>query len=307
VADRRVFRFIGVTPSNSAMNAIFPRWAALLGLDDVALQPVDLPLDTWPERYRAEVLAIRADPSCTGALVTSHKVRLLAAARDLFVSLDDDAELLGEVSYVANRSAGLAGGATDRVAGGRALADFVPPRHFERTGGHVLCVGSGGAGLAIAAHLLTQGSTDRPVRVVLVGRTEARLAACRSVLARLGVLDSVTFACHEDPRRNDALLSALPAGSLVINATGLGKDRPGSPISDAGRFPERGLAWDLNYRGELRFLAQAREQAASRALVLEDGWRYFVHGWAEVIARVFDVAIDDAILRQLATAAEPAR
>ena len=47
---------------------------------------------------------------------------------------------------------------------------------------------------------------------------------------------------------------------MVVNATGLGKDSPGSPISDAATFPNGGIAWDFNYRGELLFLEQALSQ-----------------------------------------------
>ena len=83
----------------------------------------------------------------------------------------------------------------------------------------------------------------------------------------------------------------LSPGSLVINATGLGKDAPGSPLTDAARFPERGIAWDLNYRGDLVFLDQARAQASRRALQVEDGWTYFLHGWTQVIAEVFHIDI----------------
>ncbi|KEP73786.1 hypothetical protein HR12_37330 [Microbacterium sp. SUBG005] len=49
-------------------------------------------------------------------------------------------------------------------------------------------------------------------------------------------------------------------------------------------FPQNGVAWDLNYRGDLVFLDQARAQADARALQVEDGWTYFVHGWTQVIA-----------------------
>jgi shikimate 5-dehydrogenase len=83
----------------------------------------------------------------------------------------------------------------------------------------------------------------------------------------------------------------LKPGSLVINATGLGKDAPGSPLMDAGVFPERAVVWDLNYRGDLVFLDQARRQQRERSLRIEDGWTYFIHGWTQVIAEVFDVAI----------------
>jgi hypothetical protein len=89
------------------------------------------------------------------------------------------------------------------------------------------------------------------------------------------------------PEDNDAVLAQLAPGSLGINATGLGKDAPGSPLTDAGVFPSEAIAWELNYRGELVFLDQARRDATQ----VEDGWTYFIHGWTQVIAEVFDIAI----------------
>jgi shikimate 5-dehydrogenase len=96
------------------------------------------------------------------------------------------------------------------------------------------------------------------------------------------------------PEDNDALLAQLPPGSLVANATGLGKDAPGSPLTGAARFPEDGFAWEFNYRGDLVFLEQARAQAAAKRLNVEDGWTYFIHGWTRVVAQVFDVAIPES-------------
>ena len=93
------------------------------------------------------------------------------------------------------------------------------------------------------------------------------------------------------PADTDAVVAGLRPGSLGINATGLGKDAPGSPLTDAVRLPERGIVWDLNYRGDLVFLDQARAQQASRSLQIEDGWTYFIHGWTQVIAEVFHIAI----------------
>ncbi|MFV2082838.1 MAG: shikimate dehydrogenase, partial [bacterium] len=93
------------------------------------------------------------------------------------------------------------------------------------------------------------------------------------------------------PEENDSLLAGLPPGSLVVNATGLGKDAPGSPLTDAAHFPERGFAWDFNYRGDLVFLDQAQAQSDGKSLTVEDGWVYFLHGWTRVIAEVFDIAI----------------
>jgi shikimate 5-dehydrogenase len=48
------------------------------------------------------------------------------------------------------------------------------------------------------------------------------------------------------------------------------------------------VAWDLNYRGDLAFLDQARAAGHVR---VEDGWVYFLHGWTQVIAEVFDLEI----------------
>ena len=78
---------------------------------------------------------------------------------------------------------------------------------------------------------------------------------------------------------------------MVVNATGLGKDSPGSPISDAAIFPDGGIAWDFNYRGELLFLEQALSQKKNRSLTLVDGWDYFVIGWTQVIADIFELDI----------------
>jgi shikimate 5-dehydrogenase len=93
------------------------------------------------------------------------------------------------------------------------------------------------------------------------------------------------------PEDNDALVGALAPDSLVINATGLGKDAPGSPITAAARFPAHGYAWDFNDRGELVFLDQVRAQQEARGLTIEDGWVYFLHGWTQVIAEVFQIEI----------------
>ena len=96
---------------------------------------------------------------------------------------------------------------------------------------------------------------------------------------------------------------------MVINATGLGKDAPGSPITDAAQFPERGFAWDFNYRGNLVFLDQARAQAQTRQLTVEDGWVYFIHGWTRVIAEVFhvDIPVNGPVFDDISRIAKEAR
>ena len=78
---------------------------------------------------------------------------------------------------------------------------------------------------------------------------------------------------------------------MVVNATGMGKDSPGSPVTDNGLFPRDGVAWEINYRGELDFWHQAMAQKEARNVSVEDGWLYFVHGWTQVIAEVLHLEI----------------
>jgi hypothetical protein len=49
--------------------------------------------------------------------------------------------------------------------------------------------------------------------------------------------------------------------------------------------------WDLNYRGDLIFLDIAQAAPAESHVRVEDGWIYFMHGWLQVIAEVFDIEI----------------
>lgn len=305
-AERPTLHFIGVTTAGSSIMRVFPAWAAHLGLADAAIAGIDLPLNAEPEAYRAAVRFLKADPLSRGALVTTHKLDLFAACRDLFDRIDPLAELMAEVSCLSKPSLskpGLSkpGGATltasakDPVTAGLTLDGFLPPRHFADTGAELLVLGAGGSALAITWHLTRpERGADRPARVIVTDREAGRLRAVRQMHAQLGhgIPVEAMHVTGTGTSETDARLWALPPGSLVVNATGLGKDRPGSPLGDAARFPERGIAWDLNYRGALDFLAQARRQQAARAMQIEDGWRYFIHGWSQVIAEVFAIPID---------------
>ena len=105
------------------------------------------------------------------------------------------------------------------------------------------------------------------------------------------------------PADNDRTLASLKPHSLVVNATGLGKDAPGSPLTDAAIFPADSLVWEINYRGELDFLHQAERQREARRLTIEDGWEYFIHGWTQVIAEVFHIPIEGETLARLSALA----
>ena len=105
----------------------------------------------------------------------------------------------------------------------------------------------------------------------------------------------------------DELVMDAPPRSLVVNATGLGKDRPGSPIGNSTVFPEASEVWEINYRGSLDFLHQAEAQQSGRGLRVHDGWRYFVHGWTHAVEEVFDVPMTPDLVGELAALAEGVR
>jgi shikimate dehydrogenase len=86
--QRPTFYFIGVTTGKSAMMRLFPLWARALGRPEVGIEGVDLKLHDEPEAYRRAVAQIKYDPLSVGALVTTHKIDLLTAARDMFDYLD---------------------------------------------------------------------------------------------------------------------------------------------------------------------------------------------------------------------------
>lgn len=284
--------FIGVQTAGSSSLRLFPVWTEVLGIRGARLVGHDLPLAAEPDRYRAAIDHIASDPGIRGALITTHKAGIHAAAADRFDELDELAQLCGEISCVSKRAGRLVGHAKDPVTAGRALDQLIGADHFARTGGHVLCLGAGGAGVAIAAHFLTRAPAP-PERIVLTDTSAARLDGARRMRERVGAITpEFATALAADTAQ---LLAALPPGSLLINATGLGKDRPGSPLPAGVPLPREAIAWELNYRGELEFLQQARA-AGLRSF---DGWLYFLHGWSEHIAQVFDRTVPPELFEQL--------
>jgi len=280
--------FIGLTTGRSSIMSVFPAWAEFLGLVECRIAGIDLPPHAPVEAYREVVDSIKADPRAAGAVVTAHKIDLLNACRDLFDELDHNAQLLGEVSAIGKRNGRLVGMAKDPLTSGLALNAFLPDDHWRRTGAEACILGAGGAAVAVAVHLLAEEhGANRPARIIITDRNAWRLEEVKGM--RLG--EGIELRHCAMPRENAAAVNHLPSRSLVVNATGLGKDAPGSPLTDEAIFPESGYAWDFNYRGDLLFLTQARAQQVGRRLHVEDGWIYFIHGWAQAIAAIFYIEV----------------
>jgi shikimate 5-dehydrogenase len=294
-AKKPTMYFIGVTTTKSMIMRVFPAWAKHLDFGDCQLKGIDLDLHDSPERYRVVVDFIKRDPLSIGALVTTHKIDLLHAARNMFDELDDFAALMGEVSAIYKRDGKLCAGAKDAVTSGLALEAFMPPRHWEKTRAPAFIMGAGGSSVALSSYMARpQHGANRPSRIIVSNRSPRRLKEMKEIHQAQSFDIPMDYVQTPIPEDNDEVIYGLPEGSLVVNGTGLGKDAPGSPLTDYAVFPKNGLAWDFNYRGNLLFLDQARCQAQPQHLHVEDGWLYFIYGWLAVIAEVFNHQIPSA-------------
>ena len=286
--------FIGVTTGQSSIMKLFPLWAKALGLKGAVLKGIDIGIHAPAEEYRRCVQFIKGDPLSYGALVTTHKIDIINATRDLFDYMDPYAVAFNEISSISKREGRLEGFAKDPISSGLAMEAYLPENYFMNEGGEVMIMGAGGSSLAISAYLARRSrGANVPSRIVITNRSKPRLDSAREILTALDLASSFEYHLTPEPHDNDRILAGMKPNSLIVNATGLGKDRPGSPITDNGLFPRGGIAWELNYRGALDFLHQAKRQQQSRGLQVEDGWIYFIHGWTQVIAEVFHVDIGE--------------
>ena len=298
----RTIKFIGVSTAGSSIHQVFPRWARLLGVD-AEVVGVDVPRGPDAHaRLRDALSAIRADERCLGAVVTSWKSALYQVTATDFDELDELAAECHEVNAVRRHEDGrLSGYARDPISVGRVVDGIWPERDAD-----LLCLGSGGTAIALGRHLLARGQRGR---LQFIDRepaqtshfTEVMRTVMRTVMGSVageGALNVDGTVCIEakavDGPYDDLVAGARP-GTLIVNATGAGKDRAGSPVTDNVEFPRESVFWDLNYRGELGMLAAARRQADDQDLRVHDGLSLFCHGWAAALSAVLGLPDDPGL------------
>lgn len=291
--------FIGVTTNQSSIMDLFPHWMDALDIE-AKLVGIDIDIHADPETYRQVVDFIKKDELSYGALVTTHKIDLFNACKDQFDYLDNHASMQEELSCISKKNGRLEGYAKDPITSGLAMEAFIPDKFWEKYNGEVLIMGAGGSARAISSYLFDKNNNkNMPSRLVINNRSQPRLDKFKRIFNKINSDVDVQYNLTPKPEKNDKVLTSLKPHSLIVNATGLGKDRPGSPLTDKCIFPENSLVWELNYRGERRFMYQALEHKKDKNLYIEDGWIYFIHGWTQVIAEVFHFNIDDNIFAKL--------
>jgi shikimate 5-dehydrogenase len=172
----------------------------------------------------------------------------------------------------------------------------------------VLSFGAGGSAIATLVHLINKTDpADRPQRFAFVNRSQGRLDHARNMVSNMSTDIQVEYIHNSDPVINDGIMESMKPCSIIINATGMGKDTPGSPITWNGKFPQNAIAWEFNYRGELDFMHQALAQVQNRNIKVEDGWVYFLYGWTLVVAQVLHFDLTTELFNRLANTADRVR
>lgn len=304
-ATKPTIYFIGVTTDKSSIMTVFPKWAHALGLKDAVIKGIDFAPHSSPEDYREAVTFIKNDPLSLGALVTTHKIDLYNSCKDLFDYLDPFALKLSEVSSISKKDGQLCGHAKDPISSGLALENFIPDHFWLDHNGDVLLIGAGGSTLAMSVYFSqSKFGANVPKKIIIANRSLPRLESAKKILDGLNPNITFEYVLNPLPEDNDITLASLKPYSLIVNATGLGKDGPGSPLTDNCSFPLNSRVWEINYRGNLVFKDQAMEQAGEKSLHVEDGWIYFIHGWTQVIAEVFHIDIKPETLKILSDIAK---
>ncbi len=297
--------FIGVTTEKSSIMKVFPKWADALGLKNTVIKGIDFAPHSPAADYRNAVEFIKNDPLSLGALVTTHKIDLFNTCKDMFDYVDPFAEKLGEVSSISKKDGKYCAHAKDPISSGLALENFVPANFWTDYDGDVLLIGAGGSSLAMSVYFAQEKfGNNVPKKIIIANRSVPRLESAKKILEGINSKINFEFIHTPSPADNDKVLASLKPHSLVVNATGLGKDGPGSPLTDNCVFPKDSLVWEINYRGNLIFMEQALKQKDSRNLHVEDGWIYFIHGWTQVIAEVFHISIEGELLQKLSDIAK---
>ena len=299
------FWFIGVTTGQSMIMRLFPIWAEVLGIQGTRMHGVDLPPGVNGQEIRETVQELRENSDDLGALVTTHKLAVWEEASDLFAKVDEHATRLQEISCISKDKDGkLIGHAKDPITSGNAMEIILGKYHWQANPkAEAMVLGCGGAGTAIIEQLLSGEEGNTPQKITGFEHNRGRLEEVRNDFTNTKNL----ILEESEPSGETAagIMTRLPPNSLIVNATGMGKDLPGSPVPESIDFPEQVIVWELNYRGRLKFFWHAKEQEESRKLRVHDGWDYFLLGWSSVMEEVFHFELTEPLINHLKKTAKP--
>lgn len=276
--------FLGLTTRSSAAHRVFPGWVKAIDWAAV-LVGVDVPPQSGRDRYVDFLKHMRCDPFCSGAQVTSHKVRLYDLVADEFEELDPDVIALGEVGGISVRGNKLAAFSPDMLALGDELETILGQQSHQPTRREVVILGGGGAGRAVVLAIARRGIGSASKVTITEKDVDLKADLEQRLKTLLSGYDWLDYEVRDASDNDDIVVRTAP-GSLIVNATGMGKDTRGSPVAASTPLPIGSIAWDLNYRGALDFLTFARTQCTARGVMAIDGWDYFLRNWFACLTRI---------------------
>ena len=185
-ATQPTMYFIGVTTGSSSIMKVFPDWAEALGINAV-MKGIDIAIHEKPEVYREVVDFIKNDPLSMGALVTTHKLDLYEAAKDMFDYLDPYALQFGELSSISKLDGKLCGHAKDPITCGMAMEEFVPENYWkENPEAGVMIMGAGGSAISMCSYYMRNaGKGNDPKKIVICNRSQPRLTAIEEINSKM--------------------------------------------------------------------------------------------------------------------------
>ena len=288
---------VGAQPLPQALLDVYPKWARKFGHRSTAIVPVSAPSESDASEYRRFIDFLRDEYNAVGAVMVSQASTLFEHTRQLFDGFDDDTELLGEIGVAVRAPGTLSALAPAKGAAQQAYEhmfgdDIDPPE--------VLIIGANGPARALALALSSSTGKSGPRRVCLTTLDGKSMTDMRQRVADLPEDRRPTLRHIQSQLEHDRLVTLLPPGSLIVNATVHANADTPSPVGPAALFPKNGLVWDLDAIGiSSPFLDKARQQRRERGLRLADGPVFHHCQWLAAAAAVFGASPSPADTKKL--------
>ena len=288
---------VGTRPLPEALLDVYPKWARRFGQRSTAIEPVTAPADVDSEGYQRFIEFMRDEYNAVGAVMVSQAAPLFEHTRELFDSFDDDAAVLGEIG-VALRAPGTLSALAPAKNAAQGAYEYTFGKHSDPT--EVLIMGATGPARALALALSSAEGKSGPRRVFLTTLDGKSMTDMRQRVADLPEERRPVLRHIQSQLEHDRLVTLLPPGSLIVNATGPTEIDTPSPVGSAALFPQDGLVWDLDAVGiSSPFLDKARQQRRERGLRLADGPVFHRFQWLTAAAAVFGATPDAAEAKKM--------
>lgn len=288
---------VGVQPLPQELLDALPKWARRFGHRSTAIVPVAVTSDPDVAGYQAFVDFLRDEYHAVGAIMVSHADALFDYTRQMFDELTGDTQLLGEIGVAVRSPGNLTGLAPAKNA---ALQAYQHVFGGDSDPEEVLIIGASAPARALALALSGATNGSGPRRVALTTLDGKSMSDMRQRIAGLPEEQRPELRHIQSQLEHDRLVTLLPPGSLVVNATEADDEDTASPVGDAALFPQNGLVWDLDAVGiSSPFLDKARQQRSARGLRLADGPAFHQIQWIAATAAVFGAETTPADIKRM--------